>query len=513
MRAIFAVPFAAIAGWSVSCATIGTLVFGCVSSGHSAEFSLPHSEPESQGVSSAAVLSFVEAADRLDSMNGFMLVRHGHIVSQGWWAPYEPGTKREIYSLSKSFISTACGMAIAEGKLGIDDEVFKVFPNDAPNEPSENLKAMRVRDLLCMSTGQEGGVSVDADKVSAKLFMANEVSHKPGTYFLYNNSAAFMLSAILQKQTGQTALEYLRPRLFEPLGIVEPMWKTNFEGISLGAYGLALLMEDLAKFGQLYLQRGKWEGKQLIPDTWVDAAIGRQTSNGSDPKNDFEQGYGYLFWIGRHGARFGAGWGGQCCILLPKQDAVIAITAGVRDIQAILNLMWDNLLPGLQQHRLRSDPKIRKKLAAKIASLALATPKGADTSPILDNACRKFVFPGNDQKLESISLERSGMALTLVTRSGAVENRLPLGFGKWSKGRGSLFALVNAPGNTDQLLATSAAWATDDTLVVRVCAYETPFYLTFNLRFEKERLIRNWEPNMGFNDVKKSELIGHGEYQ
>src|SRR6266478_4032985 len=139
---------------------IWVLVLGSANSGDSVESPLPCSEPEAQGVSSAGVVAFVAAADRLDSMNSFMLVRHGHIVSQGWWAPYEPGTKRETYSLSKSFISTAVGMAIAEGKLRIDDEVLKFFPNDAPAEPSANLKAMRLRDLLCMSTGQEGGASV-----------------------------------------------------------------------------------------------------------------------------------------------------------------------------------------------------------------------------------------------------------------------------------------------------------------------------------------------------------------
>src|SRR5258707_819687 len=142
---------------------------------------LPRSEPEAQGVSSAAVDAFVEAADRMDAMNSFMLVRHGYVVAEGWWAPHETGTKRELYSLSKSFIATAVGMAIAEGKLHIDDDVLKFFPDDAPAEPSANLKTMRVRDLLRMCTGQQGGVSLDVDKVSAKLFLANEVPHKPGT--------------------------------------------------------------------------------------------------------------------------------------------------------------------------------------------------------------------------------------------------------------------------------------------------------------------------------------------
>src|SRR5882724_11359494 len=161
------------------------LLFGLAKPGNGANAAacpLARSEPEAQGVSSAGVLGFVEAADRMDALNSFMLVRHGYVVAEGWRAPYEPGTKRELYSLSKSFTATAVGLAIAEGKLRIDDDVLKFFPDDAPAEASANLKAMRVRDLLRMCTGQQDGVSADPDKVSAKLFLANPVPYKPGTH-------------------------------------------------------------------------------------------------------------------------------------------------------------------------------------------------------------------------------------------------------------------------------------------------------------------------------------------
>ena len=139
-----------------------------------------------------------------------------------------------------------------------------------------------------------------------------------------------MLSAIVQKATGQTVLDYLQPRLFEPLGIEQPTWETSPQGISTGGYGLSIRTEDIAKFGQLYLQKGKWQGKQLVPASWVEAATARQTSNGSNPNSDWDQGYGYQFWRCRHGAYRGDGAFGQYCIVLPEQDAVIAITSGVR---------------------------------------------------------------------------------------------------------------------------------------------------------------------------------------
>ena len=229
---------------------------------------LPRSTPEAQGISSAAILGFIQAADRqVKEMNSFMLVRHGHVVAEGWWTPYAAETPHVLYSLSKSFTSTAVGLAVAEGKLSIDDEVLKFFPEDAPAAPTNNLKAMRVRDLLCMSTGHQTEARLaETNEFSwTKTFLAHPVPHKPGGHFLYNTAGTYMQSAILQKVTGLTVLDYLRPRLFEPLGIENPTWGTSPQGISLGGYGLNIRTEDIAKFGQLYLQKGQWHGKQLVP--------------------------------------------------------------------------------------------------------------------------------------------------------------------------------------------------------------------------------------------------------
>ena len=469
---------------------------------------LPRSTPEAQGISSKAVLGFIDAADQIDAMNSFMLVRHGHVIAEGWWTPYDAESKHELYSLSKSFTSTAAGLAIAEGKLSIDDEVMKFFPEDAPAEPSANLKAMRVRDLLCMSTGHQDEPSSAADKVSARTFLEKPVPHKPGTHFKYNTAATFMLSAIVQKQTGQTVLDYLRPRLFEPLGIVDPTWATNYQGISLGGYGLSVRTEDIAKFGQLYLQKGNWHGKQLLARAWVEAATGRQTSNGSNPKSDWDQGYGYQFWRCRHGAYRGDGAFGQYCLVLPEQDAVVAITSGVKDMQAVLNLVWEKLLPAFESHSLPADAPKREALKAKLASLALRTPEGSASSPLASKVIgRKFVFPENEQKLESISLiqDPTGSNLVLVTSSKGTESRLAIGSGKWAKGRGAFGPYADEP------LAASGAWEADDTLVIKVCAYETPFYATLKLRFDSEQLIRDSQTNVGFGSTRQPQLVGRAE--
>src|SRR5437660_3191760 len=185
-----------------------------------------------------------------------------------------------------------------------------------------------------------------------------------------------MQSAIVQKVTGQTVLDYLRPRLFEPLGIADPTWGTSPQGITLGGYGLSIRTEDIAKFGQLYLQHGKWNDRQLIPAAWVEAATSRQTSNGSNPNSDWDQGYGYQFWRARHGAYRGDGAFGQFCIVMPEQDAVVAITSGVRDMQAVLNLVWEQLLPALKPSTLDTDDDSHKKLVRTLKGLALRPQAG-----------------------------------------------------------------------------------------------------------------------------------------
>lgn len=245
---------------------------------------LPRSTPESQGVESQGIREFIEAADeRVNSIHSFMLVRHGNVVAEAWWEPEAANKPHVLWSLSKSFTSTAVGLAVAEGKLSLDDPVLKFFPGDAPSEPSVNLKAMRVRDLLTMSAGHQEEANLREAEHWVKAFLGHPVPHKPGTRFRYNTPATYMLSAIVQDVTGQTVLDYLTPRLFEPLGIRKPQWDASPQGISIGGYGLYLCTEDIAKFGQLCLRHGNWQGRQLLPAEWVELATSKQVSNGSNP--------------------------------------------------------------------------------------------------------------------------------------------------------------------------------------------------------------------------------------
>lgn len=479
---------------------------------------LPRSTPERQGVSSAELLAFIEAADaEIDAMHSFMLVRHGSVVAEAWWAPYDAETPHILYSLSKSFTSTAVGLAIAEGKFTLDDEVLKFFPEEAPASPSPNLRAMRVRDLLRMATGHQTEPQIrraepDAPRETwVKRFLSHPVPFKPGTHFLYNSPATYMLSAIVQKTTGQKVLDYLRPRLFEPLGIENPTWVESPEGVSAGAYGLMVRTEDIARFGQLYLQKGVWKGKRLIPAEWVEEATARQVSNGSSPRSDWDQGYGYQFWRSRHNSYRGDGAFGQYCMVLPELDAVVAITSGVRDMQRVMNLVWDRLLPALKAKPLPDDRAAQQRLKAKLSTLTMRLPAGQARAQLAERISGKwYEFAENDRGIKALSLDFSSNPPALAVRTASGEVRTRIGIDSWVEGRdgfaNGLERFLSVPERP--LIAAAGAWTADDVFTLKLVLSETPFYSTINLKFAGDRLLLDSEHNVAFGGTKLPQLVG-----
>lgn len=392
--------------------------------------------------------------------------------------------------------------------------MLKFFPEDAPEQPSNNLKSMRVSDLLRMNTGHqteprlfspEGPRLAASSQSWVKTFLAHPVPFKPGTHFLYNTPATYMQSAIVQKVTGQTVLDYLRPRLFEPLGIENPTWGTSPQGISLGGYGLSIRTEDIAKFGQLYLQKGQWRGKQLVPAAWVEAATARQTSNGSNPQSDWDQGYGYQFWRARHGAYRGDGAFGQFCVVMPKQDAVVAITSGTGNMQAVLDLVWDKLLPAMNAEPMPVDEENNRKLQARLKELTLPAPKAAASARLPEGVSgTTYKFPDNAQKLESLSLEFDGASgpATLVCKFNGAEHRITCGKGEWKKGHMAIGRMA------DQPAAACGAWTENGVYTARVCLCETPFVFDFRLHFDDKKIRLDWKQNVGFGPTSRGQLVG-----
>ena len=285
-----------------------------------------------------------------------------------------------MYSLSKSFTSTAVGFATNEKLLSVNDRVTSFFPYEVPETFSAKLFRMTVKDLITMSAGQEYDPTfkVTGNRGSwVNTFLRTPVLNEPGTKFLYNSLATYMLSAIVQKVTGEKVIDYLTSRLFEPLKITGADWEESAQGINTGGWGLRLKTEDIAKVGQLYLQKGYWNGKQLLPREWIEEATSFKIDQAPGApqavkdSSDWMQGYCYQFWRCRNNAYRGDGAFGQFMIIIPDQDAVIVMTSETEDMQKELNLVWKYLLPAMSNEKLSPNEKALSELKQKLSRLAL----------------------------------------------------------------------------------------------------------------------------------------------
>ncbi|HVO41270.1 MAG TPA: serine hydrolase [Aggregatilineales bacterium] len=468
---------------------------------------LPRSTPEAQGVSSAAIRAFVEAVEQnIHELHSFILLRHGYVIAEGWWSPYRPEYPHSLFSLSKSFTATAIGLAVNEGRLTVDDRVVSFFPDDLPAEIGENLAAMRVRDLLSMSTGHDKDATGRAQERQpvnwVKGFLELPVEHAPGTHFVYNSAATYMLSAIIQKLTGLKLLDYLQPRLFKPLGIQNPTWETSPQGINTGGWGLSVTTEDIARFGQMYVDKGLWCGQRLVPGAWIAEATSRQISNGSKEDSDWEQGYGYQFWRCRHSAYRGDGAFGQYCVVMPDQDAVLAVTGGLGDMQAPLNLVWDHLLPAMNGARLPESSAAHDDLSRKLSGLSLLPPQGGVASPLAKRVSgQTFVLEPNDQKIESLAFDFSEAGDSITLRDADGEHRIACGRGTWKEGA------VSTTKSGSRVFA-SGLWTSEDTFAATLRWIETPFVVAYTCRIEDDRLAVDANVNVSFGATSAA-LVGH----
>jgi CubicO group peptidase (beta-lactamase class C family) len=297
-------------------------------------------------------------AEAGQEIHSAMVLQHGKVIAERWMEPNAPDSAHIMHSVSKTFTSMAVGFAINEGLISLEDHLVDFFPEKVPEDASDNLKAITVRDLLVMGCGHEpehtNEIRYGEGEDWVAQFLTYPVVYEPGTHFCYNTIGTYMLSAIITKVTGEKMVDYLQPRLWEPLGIETPYWKECPMGINFGGWGLYIKTEDMAKLGQTLLDGGKYRGQQVIPAEWVAEASKAQIDNRpknfdpeNDPNPDWHQGYCYQMWRCRNNGFRADGAYGQYIIVLPDKDAVIAMTANVQNMQTELNLVWDYLLPVL----------------------------------------------------------------------------------------------------------------------------------------------------------------------
>ena len=311
-----------------------------------------------------AVDKYIETLTCADEhLHSIMVLQHGKVIAERFLAP---DTAHLMMSVSKTFTSAAVGFAIDEGLLGLDDRIVDIFPENVPAAPQANLDKVTMRHLLTMNSGHgtdptnavwEDQNNPDRDMIG--YFMEHPLEYEPGTCFCYNSLGTYLLSAAVQKASGEKLADYLYSRLWQPLGIPRPRWDSSGAGINLGGWGLYLRSEDMAKMGLCLLQGGKWGGRQVIPAGWVgqmsakhvesvpaglNTETARQFSIGQD--NDWIQGYGYQMWRCYPQGTFRAdGAYGQYILVIPDKDAVIVTTADIRNMVWELQLIWKHILP------------------------------------------------------------------------------------------------------------------------------------------------------------------------
>jgi CubicO group peptidase (beta-lactamase class C family) len=463
--------------------------------------SLPRSVPEAEGVSSGDILAFINAVENSkNELHSFMFLRHGKVIAEGWWNPYRPDLKHTLYSTSKSFTSTAAGFAVSEKLLSVNDKVVSFFPEYLPDTVSSYLAELTVKYLLTMSVGQSADPTfIDSrDSNWVRGFLAHPIVYEPGTKFLYNSMATYMVSAIVQRVTGQTIIDYLTPRLFKPLGIEGIDWETDPMGTNTGGWGLRLKTEDMAKFGQLYLQKGMWNGKQILAAEWIEEATSKKIEQAPDApqsakdSSDWLQGYCYQFWRSRHNAYRADGAYGQFIIIMPDQDAVIAITAETPDMQNELNLVWEYLLPAMKKEKLPANKDEDSRLKQKLSSLTLPVhEKTANSSIAATISDRMYSLEPNEKKIEAVTFQFADNICQLVMKTDTSTYSFSFGSGSWQSGQTLMpgpyllsEALANRAGLPPFQIAGSYYWQDNNTLVLTLRYIESPHTETILCRFE-----------------------------
>lgn len=465
----------------------------------SVPFVLPRSTPEKQGISSANILKFLDAAAKSkQEFHSLMIIRHGYVVAEAWWAPYSSEHRQQLYSVSKSFTSTAIGFAVTEGLLSVDDPVIKFFPDVLPAEISENLASLKVKHLLSMSVGhaKDSIMIMEASPTGVtweETFLSQPVVFKPGTQFMYNSGASYMLSSIVKKVTGQTAHEYLRPRLYDPLEISDATWTENFEGVNMGASHLRMKTENLAKFGQLYLQKGKWNGKQVLSEAWIAEATSKQIENG---KNDSSWGfgYGYQFWLNPPGGFRADGAFGQFSMVLPKQDAVVVITSESIDTKTVMQLVWDELVPAMTNASLPENSAESKKLRTDLKGLKYDPPKmETHSATAVKISGKEYLLDKNVFNAKAVSFRFvDDQCIFTLKEDGKPDIVITNGMNSWIREGNlkplphSLFSLRRI--DFDSIVAASATWQNENTLLLTWRLIETVHSDSLTCIFDGDKL-------------------------
>lgn len=456
--------------------------------------------PEIVGIHSDDILEYIDNLERSNTeMHGIMIMRHGKICAEGWWNPFAPNLRHGLQSHTKTYAATAVGIAYTEGILKLDERLIDIFPDETPENPSENLKLLTVRDVLCMGCGMDTMPNGSADWI--REFMHTPVNHKPGTAFMYNSTGSSILGAVVRKKTGEGLHEYLTNRLFNKIGI-DPgniRWYCMPDGMEIGGGGMLATTEDNLRLMKLYADGGIWDGERILAEDYVKLAVSKQNDSATESRNNPEAsdnflGYGFQIWMCKpEGVYRADGAMGQFTIVNPKQDLIIAINetaAGAHWAQSTLNITWD-FLKKIKDDTLAEKPENAGRLARKMRCLNLPNPVCKPFSPKIEEingkkytvvsgvlSCELWNFmsskgPENIQTF-SFDFDSYGCVWNIVVNGKNEAIRIATNGSRFSN-------LLGTEADQTQLLVCDGAWTEQNVFFVTLRWAET--CLTKNLSF------------------------------
>lgn len=459
--------------------------------------SLPRSTPAAEGISTAAVINLM---DTLLTMQGcdihhMMIVRHGKVVAEVHPAPFRPEDTHTLFSISKTFTSLAVGIAIDENRLRLTDRVLTFFHDKMPDVISDRMASMTVRDLLTMTSGVESDNSMREHSTDwVKDWLAKPVEHDPGKVFQYDSMCTFMLAAIVQRVTGRTLLDYLNEKLFTPMEITQADWEMGPDSINTGGWGLRLPAEALAKLGVLLLNKGNWQGQQLISADYVEQACSSiiDLKAANDTVSHF--GYGYQLWQniwpGYGDVSIASGTYCQHVFILSKLDVAIVVLGILYDDEPLINNIKSLLLPEMSDSPLAAERDLQQRLDSLCSHAIIYLPQGVSSGVPING--KRLEFKTNDQSLMWASIDADTFKLA---RDGRPVESFPMAYRAWRYGPVAGFPpyTIHAVNRMQDLrhdfeAAAAWAWTSPSRLEIRVHYVNWGAASTYIFDFNKQEL-------------------------
>lgn len=463
----------------------------------------PTAQPEQMGISSKQILKFLQKVkDNGIMMHSMLMMRKGHVVAEGYFAPFHKDYKHRMYSVSKTFVSTAIGLLVDEGRISLDDHICDFFQDKLPENPHPYVLDMKIRDLLMMSTPYTTNTYSEKDKDWAWTFFNTEPSHPAGTVFSYDTSATYTLNVLVERLVGKPFLEYLKDKMLRELGFSEDAWCIKApEGNTWGGSGVICTTRDLARLALVYMNGGKIGGKQYLSEEYVKAASSRQIDNSQTGHRDYVHGngYGYQIWILKDGAFAFCGMGMQLAICVPKKDFLFVCTGDTQGsaqvYSGVMELLWEEIVEELQPDALPTDDKAASQLAETLSNLTAVNPLiGKSSSPWAEKINgRQYVLESNPMGIVKLSVEFNGKEGQLILDKQGEEKRIDFGLEDYKIG---CFPETHYYGDTIGIpkgemykCMAIGQWTQEDKLVIRVYIIDDYFgNMNITLGYKGEEL-------------------------